>query len=246
MPRVIASIEARMKSSRLPGKVLADIAGRPALSWLVQRLRRARSLDDVVLATTTDPADDVLADWAKRKGVAVYRGSENDVLARVVGAQSQMNSDIVVEVCGDCPLIDPDVIDMAVATFDLNDADVVSNTAKPGFPQGVDAQVFRLADLVEVERSVHDPAVREHVSLYFYEHPERYRIIHLAPPPRWHRPEQRLQLDYVEDLAFIRAVYERLLPECGEAFGLDDIVTLIEREPRIAVVNANCREKPVR
>jgi spore coat polysaccharide biosynthesis protein SpsF len=199
-----------------------------------------------VLATTTDPADDVLADWAKREGVAVHRGSEDDVLARVVGAHGQMKSDIVVEVCGDCPLIDPDVIDMAVAMFDLNDADVVTNTAKPGFPQGADAQVFRLADLAEVERVVSDPAVREHVSLFFYEHPERYRIIHLAPPPRWRRPEQRLQLDYAEDLAFIRTVYDRLLPERGETFGLDDIMDLLEREPQIASINANCREKPVR
>ncbi|HEY7608072.1 MAG TPA: glycosyltransferase family protein [Alphaproteobacteria bacterium] len=244
--RVVASIEARFNSSRLPGKVLADVAGAPALTRLLRRLRRARSLDAIVLATTTSPADDVLVDWARGEGVAWHRGSEEDVLARVVGAHRQLGTELVVEICGDCPLIDPEIIDMAVATFRLNDADVVSNTYRLGFPQGADAQVFRLAALEDVARTVEDPAVREHVSLYFYEHPERYRIIHLAPPPRWHRPEQRLQLDYPEDLAFIRAVYERLQPERGDAFGLDEILGLLAREPALAAINANCREKPVR
>ena len=244
--RVVASIEARFNASRLPGKVLLDIAGAPALTRLLRRLRRARSLDGIVLATTTSPRDDALAEWARRENVPCHRGSEDDVLARVVGAQRELGAELVVEVCGDCPLIDPEVIDMAVATFRINDADVVSNTSKLGFPQGADAQVFRLAALEEVERTVRDPAVREHVSLFFYEHPERYRIIHLAPPPRWHRPEQRLQLDYPEDLAFVRAVYERLEPEHGDAFGLDEILGLLAREPTLAAINANCREKPAR
>lgn len=244
--RVVASIEARFNASRLPGKVLLDIAGAPALTRLLRRLRRARSLDDIVLATTTAPTDDALVEWARSEGVPFHRGSEVDVLARVVGAHRALGSDLIVEICGDCPLIDPEVIDMAVATFKLNDADVVSNTSRLGFPQGADAQVFRLAALEEVACTVRDPAVREHVSLYFYEHPERYRIIHLAPPPRWHRPEQRLQLDYPEDLAFVRAVYERLQPEHGDAFGLDEILALLAREPRLAAINAHCREKPVR
>lgn len=244
--RVVASIEARFNASRLPGKVLLDIAGAPALTRLVRRLRRARSLDDIVLATTTSSSDDALVDWARREGVAFHRGSEQDVLGRVVGAHRERGSELVVEICGDCPLIDPEVIDMAVATFKLNDADVVSNTSRLGFPQGADAQVFRLAALEEVARTVHDPAVREHVSLHFYEHPERYRIIHLAPPPRWHRPEQRLQLDYPEDLAFVRAVYDRLEPQHGDAFGLDEILGLLAREPGLAAINAHCHEKPVR
>jgi len=244
--RVVASIEARFNASRLPGKVLLDIGGVPALTRLLRRLQRARSIDAVVLATTTSAADDALADWARRENVACHRGSEDDVLARVVGAQRQLGGELVVEICGDCPLIDPEVIDMAVATFRINDADVVSNTSRLGFPQGADAQVFRLAALEEVEREVCDPAVREHVSLYFYEHPERYRVIHLAPPPRWHRPEQRLQLDYPEDLAFVRAVYDHLGPTHGDAFGLDEILALLAREPALAAINASCREKPVR
>lgn len=244
--RVVASIEARMGSSRLPGKVLTDIAGAPALSRMVRRLRRCESLDGIILATSVNAADDVLAAWAEMEGIPVHRGSEEDVLARVVGAHQQASSDIIVEICGDCPLIDAEVIDIAVATFLQNDADVVSNTARPGFPQGADAQVFRRVALEHVAERISDPAVREHVSLYFYENPAQYRIIHLAPPPRWRSPDLRLQLDYPEDLAFIRALYGRLEPEYGDAFGLDEILALLIREPDLAKINAHCVEKKVR
>lgn len=244
--RVVASIEARMGSSRLPGKVLADIAGAPALTRMVRRLRRCQSLDGIILATSINPDDAPLMTWAASEGVDVYRGSEDDVLARVVGAHQQAESEVIVEICGDCPLIDAEVIDTAVATFLQNDADVVSNTARPGFPQGADAQVFHRRALEDVAARISDPAVREHVSLYFYENPKQYRIIHLAPPPRWRNPDLRLQMDYPEDLAFIRAVYSRLEPVCGDAFGLDEILALLAREPELSKVNAHCVEKSVR
>jgi spore coat polysaccharide biosynthesis protein SpsF len=246
MERVVASIEARMRSSRLPGKVLLDIHGAPSLGRLLHRLRRARSLDGIVLATTTSPLDDALVEWAKSEDLPVFRGSEDDVLARVVGAHEQMNTDVIVEICGDCPLLDPEVVDLCVEAFRGNDTDVVSTVREPSLPQGVDAQVFRLSALKEVERTVSDPAVREHVSLYFYEHPERYRIHHFSAPERWRRPELRLQLDYPEDLALIRAVYERLLPERGDNFGLDDVIGLLDADPALARMNAHCEERAVR
>src|SRR6266851_10076426 len=134
-PRIVASIEARMRSSRLPGKVLADINGVPALTRLVRRLRRCHLLDDVVLATTVNTADGALVEWAEANGVAAYRGSEEDVLARVVEAHRQMGSDVVVEVTGDCTLLDPEIIDLGVATYLANRCDVVTNVRNPSFPQ---------------------------------------------------------------------------------------------------------------
>lgn len=244
--RIIASIEARMGSSRLPGKVLTDIGGKPALARQIERLRHSDGIDDIVVATTTAPADDAIVKWARDFGVATFRGSEEDVLARVVGAQKFMNSDIVVEVCGDTPLGDPDIIDQAIALFMANDCDVVSNTWKLSYPQGISAQVFRLADLEEVERTIADPAVREHVSLYFYETPERYRIIHMMAPPSCQAPEQRLQLDYGEDLELIREVFRRLEPNHGAAFGIIEIMKLLRADPVLAAINANRNEKPVR
>jgi spore coat polysaccharide biosynthesis protein SpsF len=244
--KVVASIEARMGSSRLPGKVLADIHGRPALGRLVDRLRRCRTIDDLVLATSVSSADDALEAWGRSEGLAVHRGSEDDVLARVVGAQKMMSADVVVEVTGDCPLLDPDVIDLGVDTFFANDCDVVTNARVPSYPQGADVQVFRLDALVDVAARIDDPAVREHVSLHFYENSARYRIIHLLADRTQRSPELRLQLDYEQDLVFIREIYARLLPTCGAEFGVREILGLLAREPMLRLINANCVEKPVR
>jgi spore coat polysaccharide biosynthesis protein SpsF len=246
VPRVIASIEARMGSSRLPGKVLADVCGAPALTRLVRRLRQARRLDGIVLATSVAPADDALEAWARAEGVSCHRGSEDDVLARVVGAQRSMSSEIVVEVTGDCTLIDPEIIDLGVETFFGNEVDVVTNAQKPSFPMGVDVQVFRLRDLEDVEQTVNDPAVREHVSLYFYENPDRYKVLHLFAPPRWQGPTLRFQLDYEEDLRFIREVYTRLEPAHGDGFGTEEIMSLLRANPSLSEINAHCEEKAPR
>lgn len=246
MTRVIASIEARMSSSRLPGKVLADIWGQPALTRLIRRLRRSQHLDGLILATSLNPADDALAEWAIAEGVPCHRGSEEDVLQRVVEAQQAMQAEVVVEVTGDCILLDPELIDLGIKTFLENQGDVVTNARKLSFPLGMDIQVYRLRDLVEVAATVTDPAVREHVSLYFYEHPERYRIIHLFAPARWWAPDYRFQLDYPEDHKFISEVYRRLEPCYGDNFGLEEIMVLLKQEPALLEINRHCLEKSPR
>jgi spore coat polysaccharide biosynthesis protein SpsF len=245
-PRVVASIEARMGSSRLPGKVLSDIAGRPAMLRLLDRLRRAKSLDAIVVATTDQAADDPLAHTVQSAGIRCYRGSEDDVLNRVVEAHRMMESEIIVEVTGDCPLLDPLVIDLGVNTFLAHDVDVVANVVRPSYPMGVDVQVFRFAALAEVERTIRDPAVREHVSLFFYDHPERFRILHLDAPAPYRAPELRLQLDYPEDQQLIREIYRRLEPKYGVAFGTPEIIELLAAEPALAEINRHCTEKPSR
>jgi spore coat polysaccharide biosynthesis protein SpsF len=225
---------------------MADVGGVPCIGRLVRRLRRAETLDAIVLATTTSPGDDRLAAWAEEEGVACFRGSEDDVLARVVGAQRQESADLIVEITGDCILCDPELVDMAVRTFLANDADVVCNAQKPSFPLGTDVQVFRFSALAEVERTIQDPAVREHVSLYFYEHPEKYRILHLMAPPRWTDPTMRIHLDYDDDLRFIREVYTRLEPRYGDAFGLEEIMALCREHPELPEINRHCVERAAR
>lgn len=235
-----------MGSSRLPGKVLMNVRGRPALDRLVERLRAVPQLDDIVLATTVEPADDRLATWAKQNGVACHRGSEDDVLARVVGAQRQAGGEIVVEVTGDCTLICPDVIALGIETFLANDCDVVSNCGRvQTFPLGADVQVFPLALLEEVECTIDDPAVREHVSLHFYES-GAYRVFNLIAPETWQVPGARLQLDYPEDHRFIEAVLEELEPAHGPVFGLDIIAGLLRARPDILAINRDCEEKAPR
>ena len=236
-----------MGSSRLPGKVLMDVCGKPALTRLLERLRAVPNLDDVVLATTDKAADDPLARWAEEAGVLCYRGSEDDVLDRVVKAQEHAGGEIVVEVTGDCTLLCPDVVELGIATFFANRCDVVSNCgAVQTWPQGADIQVFPLENLRDVANSITDPAVREHVSLYFYEHPERYNIHYIVAPAAWREPDWRWQLDYPEDLEFIRKVYAALEPIHGPVFGIAAIFDHLRANSHITAINAQCEERAAR
>lgn len=247
MTRVCASIEARMTSSRFPGKMMADINGAPSIVRLINRVKACQSLDGVVLATTTNKEDDVLVEQAEKAGISSYRGSEDDVLNRVVEAQKSIRSDIVVEIVGDGILLDPEIVDVAVDTFLANDCDVVSNTWKRSWPVGVSVQVFPLEKLEWVDRNVADPAVHEHVSLYFYENPEAYRIIHLMSARRLRAPHDwRFHLDYPEDLEFLNRVYKELEPERGELFSTADVMDLIDRNPELPEINRHCEERSAR
>ncbi len=246
MTHIVASIEARMGSSRLPGKMMLDIEGKPAIARLLDRLRDCRRLTGIVLATTDNPLDDVLEEWAIQEGLTCYRGSEEDVLQRVVEAHKKTQSEIIVEVTGDCILMDPEVIDLGVETFLANDCDVVTNACVPSYPQGVDVQVFRAADLEKVAESINDSAVREHVSLHFYEHPLLYRVTNLIAPYTQQAPQLRLQLDYPEDLQLIREIYRQLESTFGPCFGVSQILDLLKRNPFLETINSHCKEKPVR
>ena len=246
-PRVVASIEARMGSSRLPGKVLMDICGKPALHRLVERLRACQSLDEIVVATSSHSTDDVLADWCDQHQVKCFRGSEEDVLNRAVKARQWMDTDVIVEITGDCPLTDPDVVDLGVETFLSHDADVVSNCGmKLTWQMGQYVQVFSYSALEEVDRTVSDSAVHEHVSLHFYENPDQYSIINLMAPRRWRHPKWRFQLDYKEDLQFQNEIYRRLEPQYGSCFGTEEVVALLQREHQLIEINRHCEGKPVR
>lgn len=245
--KVVASIEARMSSTRLPGKVLADINGVPALTRLLRRLRQCKTLDDIILATSILPADDVLEEWAKKEGVKYYRGSENNVLQRVVEAHRSVATDIVVEITGDCILTDPEIVDMAVQTFFYNDCHLATNCYSPSFPPGLYAQVFHFSDLEKVDKENRDSAAQEHVSLYFYEHPELFRIIHMVAPPNWLLPrDYRIYLDYPEDLVFLREIYRHLEPRFGDGFMAQEIVSFLKENPELSEINRHCKDKSIR
>ena len=246
MTKVVASIEARMTSSRLPGKVLKDLAGVPLLTRMLRRLRQCLTLDAVVLATTTNSDDDCLEEWARAENILCHRGSEGDVLRRVVDAHEKFDTDIIVELTGDCPFVDPEVIDLGVETFLKNQCSVVTNVRSPSYPQGVDVQVFKLNDLSKVAKDIHDPAVREHVSLYFYERPEIYDIVHLIAPRSLQAPQVRLQCDYAEDLEFLNSLYLLLDERCGDTFSTHDVLAMLTERPELLEINRYCVEKPVR
>lgn len=234
-----------MTSSRLPGKVLRPVLGRPLLSHMIERLRRSWQLDQVVVATTLNETDDPIAELAAGLGVGCFRGSEDDVLARVLGAAQACRADLIVETTGDCPLIDPEVVDQVIATFLANQVDYCANVLKPTYPRGMDVQVFPTEVLARVEQLTTDPADREHVSLYIYEHPEQFRLLNVASGLREADSEHRLTVDTPADLALVEQVFERLYPS-KDHFDLHDILDLLRADPVLAGLNRHISQKAVR
>jgi spore coat polysaccharide biosynthesis protein SpsF len=243
--RIVATIEARMTSSRLPGKVLRPVLGRPLLSHMIERLRRVWQLDQIMVATTVNATDNPIAELAGSLGVGCFRGSEEDVLGRVLGAARAARADLIVETTGDCPLMDPAIVDQVIATFKVNAVDYCANVLQPTFPRGMDVQVFPTEVLAQVDALTRDPADREHVSLYIYEHPERFRLLNVASGLRPEDAEHRLTVDTPADLELVRQIFERLYPG-NSAFGLAQILELLRADPAFASLNRHISQKAVR
>src|SRR5215217_5846862 len=244
-PRIVLIVEARFTSTRLPGKVLLPILGKPMLAVMVERLRRARTIDDIVIATSNNPPDDAVATAANNMGAHIFRGSEDDVLDRVVKAAQSRDADVIVEVTGDCPLIDPGIIDKVVGDFLIGGADFVSNILPHTTPLGTDVRVFWTRDLAEINAKSNDPADHEHVSLHFWEHPERYRCRNVETDLPEAAAHLRLTVDTEEDLRLVREIYERLYP-VNPAFTLADVLVLLDAQPQLVAINRHTPQKSVR
>ena len=229
---ILAILQARLSSSRLPGKVLLPLAGAPMILRQVERVRRAARIDRLVVATSGRADDDRLADALSGAGVEVYRGSLEDVLARFVGALDAFPADHVVRLTGDCPLIDPQLID---ATIDLHlrtGADYSPNrVADKGFPKGQDVEVITAAALRRAAATASTPEEREHVTWGVWNHPELYRIERLEPP--LDQGHIRWTVDRPDDYEFVSAVYDALYP-VDPAFTSDDIRAFVRSRPDLA------------
>lgn len=240
--RIVATIEARMTSTRLPGKVLMPANGMPMLLHLVKRLRAVRSLDQIIIATTVNLADDPIVDFGLREGVAVFRGSENDVLGRVIGAASAAHADIVVQITGDCPIIDPDLVEQTIRTFLHHDVDYVSNAVVRSYPDGMDTQVMKLAALQRSAALSEDPLDREHVSRFIYQHPELFSLVHVVAPPSLTWPDLGLTLDEAKDYQFLKQIIEHLAPADG-LFGCHAVLRLLHEQPHLLEINRDVMRK---
>ncbi|TRZ53482.1 MAG: spore coat biosynthesis protein F [Dehalococcoidia bacterium] len=243
--RIVSTIEARMGSTRFPGKTLSEIVGKPMLELIIERLKRARGVDEIVMATTTEPEDKVITKLAERVGVKWYRGSSEDVLDRVLQAAKAYKADIIVEMTGDNPLLEPELVDKAIDIYLNGNYDYVSNAIKETYPDGLNVQVFSVKVLDEVARLTNDPADRENVSLYIYEHPEKYRLYNMEAPPEYYHPEYRWTVDTEEDIQFVTAVYESLYYKKPD-FSIADIMKLLKEKPDLLKINARIKQKPVR
>lgn len=227
-----AIVQARMGSTRLPGKVLALFAGRPALWHVIHRLRMATSLTQVVIATTTDQRDDVIEQFCQDQQIPCFRGSEEDVLDRYYRAAKQFAADPVVRITSDCPAIDPTIVDEVVAGYFTGGYDVYGLGGE--FPDGLDCTVFSMAALEDTWKCAVLPSEREHVCPYMENHPEKFRIgSHEKFAGLGHH---RWTLDEEADLVFLQNLFTRLYRP-GEVFLTQDILRLLEREPHLMRLN---------
>ncbi|MDP1878036.1 MAG: glycosyltransferase family protein [Actinomycetota bacterium] len=226
----LAVLQARMSSTRLPGKAMLPLMGEPMLVRQLERIRRADRIDGIVIATSTDPRDDVIAELARTQGTGLVRGPQDDVLQRFVLAVEEFAPDVVVRLTADCPLASPAVIDAVIEQFGSVEADYCSNTLTPTFPDGLDAEVVRAHVLLDVAAVSTDPAEREHVTLGVYRRPDRYRLAsHTGPRDL---SSLRWTVDTRPDYEFVKAVYEELFP-ADPSFDVDAILELLERRPEL-------------
>jgi spore coat polysaccharide biosynthesis protein SpsF len=207
--RTVAIVQARMNSQRFPGKMMQDLEGSPIIEWVLHRTAKAQLLDDVVLATTAQPADEPLVAAAKRLHIEVFRGDESDVLGRYARAAEMSGAETVVRICADRPLVDPGVIDLAVRTFDELKPDLAFNHISDNgerWPRGFGAEVLSTSLVNWMDKNANAPDDREHVTIYAWKHRAEYRIVPAKCPPEIDpgSPDVKLDLDTPEDLQRLR------------------------------------------
>ena len=240
--RVVAIVQARMGSTRLPGKVLRPIAGKPLLWHVIHRLRRCVLLDDIVVATSVNPRDDAIESYCREENINCVRGPEDNVLARFAIAAERSRADYILRVSADAPLLDAAFVDHLLEALVAQDGDYV--LLQPGAlcaHEGVDPFSRRALDKL-LSEAADDPVAKEHVTGYFKLHPEFVRIVHAAPFPALAHKATRLTVDTPDDLAFIEALHQRMAAKAGQA-SLSDLLLLLEREPQLAAINAHVRQK---
>ena len=229
----IALIQARMTSSRLPGKVLQDICGRPMLLRVVERVKQTKRVDSVAVITSVHESDDDIEQCCKDNGIHYFRGNLDDVLDRYYQAALHFHADVVVRITADCPLLDPEIVDRVVGIFHDGDYDYVSNTLECTYPDGLDTEVFRFVTLEKARRGAGLKSEREHVTAYIYKHPELFRLGVLKHPEDL--SELRWTVDTLPDLQFVRAVYANF---ADKHFGMEDVLRFINEHPEIAALNS--------
>lgn len=235
-------IQARMGSTRLPGKILRPIMGRPMLSYLIERVKLIQMPHTAIIATTTNPQDNVIEDFARQEDILFFRGCEEDVLDRYYQACCKYPADVIVRLTSDCPLIDPSIVDQAIHLFqtDATRLDYLSNTLQRTFPRGMDVEVFSFEVLKMASHEASSPFDREHVTPFLYRHSERFHLSNFTHLPDVSK--YRLTVDTSEDFLLINKIFEELYPN-KKKFTLDDILRAFEQHPEWKEINAHVKQK---
>lgn len=242
--KTVIIVQARMTSTRLPGKVLKPVLGKPLLSYQIERLRNVKLADELVIATTINETDQPIIDLCTSLSVPYFRGSEEDVLARYYGAAKAYKADTVVRVTSDCPVIDPMVIDKVIHYYNQHQPlyDYVSNTLNRSFPRGMDTEVFSANILKEIFFEATAPSDREHVTPFIYKNPERYKLANVSYNSDESR--HRWTVDTMEDYELIKRIIEDLYPQSAN-YTMDDILKLFEYHPDWFFINSHIEQKHV-
>jgi spore coat polysaccharide biosynthesis protein SpsF len=237
-------VQARMGSTRLPGKVLMPVLGKPLLSYLVERLRKVTEADAIAILTTTQKEDDLIVNVCKELDVLCYRGPEDDVLQRYYQVAKKRRPDTVVRITADCPLMDPAIVDEVINTFrsEWPQWDYISNSFESTFPRGMDVEVFSFAALEKAALNATTAAEHEHVTPYIYGHRELFRMRNVSC--NTNLSNLRLTVDTPEDFHLIKLIFEHLYPE-NSNFRLRDIVHLLNLNPDWEKINAHIKQKSI-
>lgn len=235
MARTVAIIQARMGSTRLPGKILKPILGEPMLARMLERVKRTKKLDAIVVATTDKPEDDATAELAHGCGARVFRGSEKDVLDRFCRAAKEAGAEVVMRLTGDCPLMDPAVIDAVIAHFQEARGAIDYCGTPRNYPEGLDTEVFTFAALEEAAREATLPSEREHVTSYIKNHPERFKG-EVWEEGKGDYSGMHWSVDTQADFDFVSRAFEHLYPK-NPSFSKDDVLSLLAKCPELMEIN---------
>lgn len=235
----VVIIQARVGSTRLPNKVLTEIAGKPMLQRVIERCSKSKNIDAVMVATTDNVHDDPIVALCESIGTPVYRGSEEDVLDRYKQAADIIDADVIIRVTSDCPLIDPDILDNVIEQFAGAKPDYGSNVIERTYPRGLDCEIFTRDILERVWKQALLKHEREHVTPYILENPEKFTVLSIVGDTDM--SNHRWTVDTVQDLAFVQAVYEALGKD--RVFDWRDVLELVENNPAIQQINEGIEQK---
>lgn len=240
--KVLCIIQARMGSERLPGKAMMDICGKPMIMWVIERLKYCKNLNKIILATTEKAEDSILCQVAIKCGVEYFTGSEHDVLRRYLDAAMKFDGEIIVRITGDCPLVDPFIIDELIADFMESDCDYMRLDVPDTFPRGSDGEIFTIDALKRANDIANEDKYREHVTLIMYQRSDIFSICKKKANGKLQRPQYRFCVDTAEDLELVRQIYTRLY-KTNELITAEEVIDLLDQNPNLWQMNSQVKQR---